>query len=535
MKFNTTLFAILSVFFLVSFASAVSVSTPVAFSIGDTTTTATFTNTNSTALEDVTYLLSSVTISDGTSQAVISPASGPINNLNSTLPQNVVFTLTPTVGALDDFKLGTYAVTITATGELSNSTAQLKFVRGFCSNGQAGNNISVSGIDISSDGADDETWKPLDTITIDVDFENTGDDDLKDIYVEMGLYDSTGKKKTGELTFSSSGDEKNDYGSLDSGDDDTVTFEFQIPADMKEDTYTLAIKAYSDKTGEDVDCDDDISQTVDVEKEDDEGKFIAFDNILLSPTEATCGDTVTLSFRAYNVGDEDQDKVNVSVFSKDLKFSNAEETSNLDMGDSITPSYSFVVPSGLADKTYSIEIDAEYDYNKGVYRGGLDESYKIALKVFGCSTSNTLVSITASMLSEKALVGEQLKIKSTISNLQTTDKTFVVDAANYESWADLDSVSEKIFTLAPGASKEVTLTFTVDENADSGEQTFDVEVTSGTAVESREVAVNLEKDSFLSSILPASIRSNSMFWIIGLINLVLIILIIVVAIKLARH
>jgi len=94
----------------------------------------------------------------------------------------------------------------------------------------------------------------------------------------------------------------------------------------------------------------------------------------------------------------------------------------------------------------------------------------------------------------------------------------------------LSSMSDRVLTLTPGQSKAVTLNFNVNKDA-SGEQSFTITATSSGKTESRDVAVNIGASSSGSSFF----GNNALVWVIGLINLVLIIVIIIVAVKLSRR
>jgi uncharacterized membrane protein len=87
--------------------------------------------------------------------------------------------------------------------------------------------------------------------------------------------------------------------------------------------------------------------------------------------------------------------------------------------------------------------------------------------------------------------------------------------------------------LNAGESKDVTITFTVDKDA-AGEQTFTLEVRDGTKLSSKEVAVTIAKEKSFSS-LSGLFANKKLLWIVGAINLVLIILIIVLAVRMLRH
>jgi uncharacterized membrane protein len=82
--------------------------------------------------------------------------------------------------------------------------------------------------------------------------------------------------------------------------------------------------------------------------------------------------------------------------------------------------------------------------------------------------------------------------------------------------------------LNAGESKDIVFTFDVADDA-SGTNSFVIEVQSGDKQESRTVSVAVEGKSGFS------FAGNSMIWIIGAINVILIILIIVVAVSISRR
>lgn len=425
-------------------------------------------------------------------------------------------------------------------GDVQSETVSFLIREGFCSYGSVGNNLSLSNIDLSNDGDDDETWMPLDTISVDVDVENNGNDDITDVYVEIALYDSQGKNRINDVDFLSQDDEKYKIGKIRDDDKESHTFEFQIPADMDEGNYKLAVKAYSKDTGENVDCadtaddfDNGVYQSIEVEKETDEGKYIAFDNVVLSPSEATCGDVVTLSFTAYNIGDEDQDQIKINVYSNELKIDQEQELKkNFDQGDNEDFEFNFVVPQNLEDKSYRIQISSEYDYRNGVYREKSDDSYNLLFKVFGCSVSTVLENkvnpIQSAKLNSDAVAGESLEISVLIMNPTSEEKTYLIGANGYESWSNLESISKRLVTLEPGKSQEVTFSFNTDKDV-SNEESFEVEVTEGTNTYTQEVAVQFDKATSGNLF-----GDNSLIWIIGIVNVLLILIIIIVAVRFSR-
>ena len=428
---------------------------------------------------------------------------------------------------------GTNTVTVKATDTGVNSTADFSLVEGFCPVGRQGINLSLTDVDVSNTGrGDDDEWQPLDVIKVEVDVENKGATDLDDVTVVLGLFDSTGKNVANKLDYTTKDEEEADVGDIRDGDEETATFEFKVPADFKTGNYKLVFKAYSDDISQSTVCTDTVAESlvenIQVREEDDEGKFIAFDNIVISPAQATCGDAVTVTFDAVNVGEDDEDKVKVNLFSKDLQVNQFSEiTQGLDQGDSKLMSFSFQVPQ-VVDKTYYLEITADYDYRNGNYHKATDESAKNGLRVFGCAGTPVAGSsaITAQLASE-AVAGKPLLVKATITNTGDKAGVFAVTASGFESWASLSDISDRLVQLDAGKSKEVTLTLQPTKSA-SGEKVFTLETRSDTGnVQSRQVAVTLAKATVFSG--------NNWVWVLAGINVVLVILIIVVAVVVSRR
>src|SRR3989344_7391361 len=107
------------------------------------------------------------------------------------------------------FNFGKYQTTLTATAKnasdpsqvLSTTTATINYVKSFCNSGAVGGNLSLNNVDISSSGDDDEDWKALDEITIEVDVKNDGNDDVDDVFVELAMFDSSGRNVVNDFDF----------------------------------------------------------------------------------------------------------------------------------------------------------------------------------------------------------------------------------------------------------------------------------------------------------------------------------------------
>jgi len=281
-------------------------------------------------------------------------------------------------------------------------------------------------------------------------------------------------------------------------------------------------------------------EEIDVERENDEGNFIAFEDSAITPSQLTCGEKAVLTTNVYNIGDEDQDQVKVTLFDSDLGVNTFFEIRNdLDQGDKEEVTFNFAIPQNLKDGIYYMSLWAEYDYNRGSYREKSEEETKVPVTISGCSAATTQpsgkpASITA-VLGSDAAAGKELVVDATITNLKSKSTSFVVSGLEYEDWATLSDISERIITLDAGESKEITFRFDVNNDV-SGEQSFVVEARTGdNEAVTREVAVNIAGRTGGITGFASFGEGNSLIWIIGIINVVLIVLIIIVAVRISRR
>ena len=393
---------------------------------------------------------------------------------------------------------------------------------------------------ITNDGAGTSTkWKPLDAITVDVKVKNGNVATMDTVMVQLALLDSNGVDQTDEVTFTNKDENIIELGDLSKNDDDTVTFEFKVPATLGEGDYNLVVKAFEDGN-ENAECIDHLSsesiltmRDVKIEREtnSDDGRFIAFDEVKIQPTQVTCGDSVILKADAYNVGDEDQDRVKVMLSNTALGLSQFFEVKDLTSGDNKKLTFTFNVPQNLADGTYNLVLDAAYDYKSGSGSydvENLETPTTVPLKIVGCQPVETHVASISAALASDVKAGSELTITTTITNLQSSAKDFVVSASGYDSWATLSSISDRLVTLNAGASKQITIKLNVNKDA-SGDKTFAISAQSGSTTDTRDISVNVPAASTFS------FGGNSLIWIIGIINVVLIVLIVFVAIRLSRR
>ncbi len=426
--------------------------------------------------------------------------------------------------------------------------------KAFCKAGQQGGNLSITTINIDNieGSGDDNQWNLLDVLEVEVKVENNGDANVREVIVALGLFDSIGKNKISSLEFENSDEDKINLGTINDGSNKRTTFRFKVPADIADGSYKLAVKAYSDKDGENKECTDISSElsdgtfeSIDIQREDNTGKFIAFDNIVLTPSEAICGDSVSLSADVYNIGDEDQDQVKVILYNKEMNVNQEFEIrNNLDQGDNQKINFDFLVPqSGLTNnKAYQLRLSSQYDYSSGSYKESSDEDAIIPLKIISCGTSGTgptgnAKAIITAQLNSEAKAGKELIVRSTITNTMSQQGTFVLGVSGYQSWAALTDTTDRILQIAPGQSKDITFTFDVNADA-AGEQSFTIESISGDKTDRKDVSVEITGTQTTISqpgFSLSSLGENTYLWIIGAVNVILIILIIVVAVRVSRR
>ncbi len=440
---------------------------------------------------------------------------------------------------LNELNLGTHSVQLTAKDTSTNATGTFSYSvsKDFCEEGNR-NSTKIKITNLEDKSSDTEwEWKPLDEIEIGVEIENILDDD-EDFIVQLALYDTEDE----DFVELEGDDVLEQEVSIDEDDSVDVTFEFQLPVDVEDSNgrYVLYVKAYLDgdedtycNSYEAEDVPDSETESIEINKEEHE----IFLGEISSSDSVRPGDTVTLSARAFNIGNSDEDKVKVELTNTKLGLDLESSSFDLDTGDSNTVDFSFVVPYNAESGIYSLRLISYYNYKKS------SDSYSrqsdpvdVKLNVIGGSsnaTSATSAGITASLESE-AKAGEDMTVEVTIKNLGSVTSTFIIDVTDYEDWATLNSISSRLVTLSPGESEDVEVSLKLDDNA-TGEQTFRVESRLGSKIESKEVAVTISDSSSFFSTIADSLASKPILWVIGVINLVLIILIIYFIVKIFRR
>ena len=459
-------------------------------------------------------------------------------------------TSTITVAATVDFDkidIGTaYTDNIVLTEQSPGTdtvTIPVEFVSTFCSVGDAGSDLEITDVKIDNKDGDDDEWSPRDKIEVEVEVTNNNNNDkIKDVFVEIGLFDSTGKNIIKDME--DLDDEEIDLGSIDDDDEDTAMFTFTVPADFEDDNYKLVIKTYSDDLGQDVECSsesndlsDDLFETIEGEREEDEEKHIIFDNIKVSPNPAQCSEKIQITGELFNIGDEDyEDQVRVTMFSEGLGI-NTEKTirEDFDQGDSELVDFEFDVPATTEEKLYTIEFRTFYDYDDDddSYDEVSDEKFTTSIRIAGnCNIQNTNVAITANLDSEtpEAVPGKQVIINSKLRNTGDVATSYTVSVSGNSEWSSVSSIEPKIVNLLPGESRDVSIALTINEDA-TGDKELTIRANYDGKTTDQRIVLTIGDGKMAPADLGPFVnhlRDNWFIYLIILVNLVLIIAIILV-------
>jgi hypothetical protein len=469
------------------------------------------------------------------------------DSVTGLLIDSITGSKTITVDAVVDYSeisIGkTYSDNIVLTNiedDTQTISMPVSFVGSFCKYGEIGEDLEITDVKIDNNDGDDEEWSPLDEIEIEVEVSNNADDKIKDVIVELGLYNSEGKNIVKDLD--DLDNEEIDLGSIKDDDEDTAIFTFTIPADFESENYKLVLKTYSDDVGQDELCvaqtsefDNDYYQSISGEREEEEEKHVIIDNIKISPSLAQCGETVQVTAEVFNIGDEDyEDQVKITLFSQELGL-NLEEIvrEDLDQGDSEVIEFEFQIPAETTEKLYTLSFETFYDYDEDDddYDIESEDNFMATLRVEGnCAVIEKTARITAELDDEtpNAVPGKQVIINANLENTGDVETTYTLSVSGNSAWSELVSLDPQLVTLAPGDTKEVTIVISIDADA-KGDQEFKIRASYDSKTTEQRVALTMseEQDAELGPTVD-HLKSNWFIYVIILVNIILIIAIILV-------
>jgi len=381
---------------------------------------------------------------------------------------------------------------------------------------------------LSGFGDDENYWYPLDKIQVEVELKNTGNEKIKGIDLEWGLFDLSESplESTDDII---SGEES--IGTIKDGKRETITFELDLSEGDMEDLADGDYAFFVWATGEDQtdELDTCVSEMTKIHINIDD--FLVLQGLDLTNT-AQCESQVQYILSVWNIGDTDQEEVSVQVYNKELGINKIFEIGDVDAFEKADTDliFAFQIPKGLDEKSYRLKFTI-YDEDNDVFENDEDDEsiFTTYLKVEGnCYLGNASVN---ALLQEGGKAGEPLIIKTTITNTGTKVTTYALVTTGFEKWASAVEISQNNFALVPGESRDVLLTFNVNKDV-SGDQLLNLETYSDVGlISTQPISISIEKAGLnLSNLFE---KGNITGFII--LNVILIIIIILVVVKIVKR
>jgi len=401
--------------------------------------------------------------------------------------------------------------------------------------------LEIVEFDVINNGKGDDTeWEYLDEIEIEVTVENTGNDNINNVMVEIKILDeddNTITKRKMNLN-----DDSIDLGRIKDDDEETAIFKInEVPIDLENGDYRIYVRAYEDgneeeectSTSSDFTNDDETYFEFEI-VQNDGSTVIVKEN--LENIQASCGDKdIEVRVMVYNTGDNDEDKVLVMLENYKLGISEKYIIDNLRDKKGKEAVFYITIPDKVDKSFAELDIYTYYDYDDDedeldelvAYGESSEEEgdgFSIGLEILSCQTpSKTTIAIN---LESETVIGEQVVIKAIITN-EGEDSNFVISTSGLESWAESITISPLTASINKGESTEATITFVPTR---TGEQTFKINTISNGQTTSQSAVINIkEKPSILSGI------SNTMLYIIAGIALILILIFLILIVKVSRR
>jgi uncharacterized membrane protein len=538
--------SVLAVFLAISLVSATVTITGAPANIAQTSGTFSFPlNLTSDVTTTTATSLSIASITSGTNSIVFTPSitSIPAGNLVASTVYPI--TVTYTIPSAFEFSLGrSYSTSLilkdpanVTLGSQAISVAETKYCASDINN-DAGLAVKIEGFDIISGfGEDDDYMYPNDEVEFTINVEPKTYD-MDNIEVEWALY-----SKDGEEIMS---DTESDF-DLEQNDDKDVIISVKIdPNDLTAgvNDYVLYVKATGDGNGQIKGDDKDsaaagdgvsscasTSKNVEIVTDDE---FMIIEDLKAFPENATCGSEVEITGTIWNIWDDDQADVSVTVINTELGVNEKVLIGDIDSFDSADFSYKIKLSDRVLAKTYPVKLIIENEDGETLQnKDDVEAEFEVKVAVEGTCAPTQSVTISPYEIVSAGKVGGKLVVTVPISNSGADLTNYKLNAAAYTEWAESATIDKPTLSLGAGQSGEVTITFNVKSGIEAGEYFFNMEVTSPgtTFAKVQPVGVNIEKSSFS---LQSTFGDKWYLWVIGAVNVVLIIIIIAVALKVSK-
>lgn len=468
------------------------------------------------------------------------------NQINADQTLSIVSTITIPTGQTGNIA-GTIWADPSGAGSSKNVTFTVPITKAsippidynFCEiNGKIGD-LKIRDVTFTNNGAgDDLDWFLLDGVDIEVEVENThSTDNVKNVLVTIMVLDENDNDVTKDFEFDK---EEISLNTIKDGDSKIATFKIsEIPADLEAGRYKVYIKAYSDND-EDTQCtaeaatkylSEGLYQKIDVTRENDPAVILK-DKVLI--VSASCGDkNVELPLSIYNLGSDKEQKVLVTLRNSVLGINEKIVIDDLRAGKRKEIVFFLDIPKELSKNAYGLDIRTFYDYDdkedellETSYsensQDDLDKDYSARLEILSCTSPAPSVTANLNSIAE---MGTNLIVKATITN-NGEDNDFIISASEFESWANLISITPQSTSIKAGEYSEVLITLSPTT---SGSQAFKIDTIVDGEKYSQSVSVQIsEKPSVFSDI------NNATLYIIAGIVAVLILIFLVLIIRVSR-
>lgn len=380
--------------------------------------------------------------------------------------------------------------------------------------------LRVKVTDEELDNKDAWEWKPLDNIELEVEIDNIGDDDYE---YSVNLYFFKDEVEVNGDIASDEDDLEFDGFDVDEGKDEVETVNFQIDGQVEAGDYDLFVKVVRE---DDDECYVKLIKTnVEIKKQTRQ--------VVVKDVEASdsikAGETVSFEVEIANVGRNDEDKVKIHAYNKDLGINLYKEIDNLDEGDTEIVTFLITIPSTAKQGSYGVHFSTQYDYDDRDEKydevSDSDDDMTYSITVFGMTTAPTI----GAKLTSDAKVGKELTIDVTLTNNGDESETYdlIIEGA---SWAKNVELDDDSVLVKAGETKTVQLTLVPQE---SGAQAFTVKAVYGDEIKKQTVSVNIAAGAtgFLTGAFAGVGTLSYLIWAI----VILVILILIIAIiKLAK-
>lgn len=389
---------------------------------------------------------------------------------------------TVTILTTDETYVGSYTLSLALTGtgtvnttSTSSQTLNVRYL--YCDNPSNSTSRPINIEEIKNeDDLSGEDFEPLDVLKVEIKINNYDDEDKQTAVAEMVLVqrDSDLEDTDAKVKVKISDDSS-----------ETVKLNMTIPANAREGAAYIYVKVYND------DDDDNCEQVVIPINIEKSNRAVIPDKVDYSAS-SMCASTFTFSAEAANVGEEDEDKVDMTLTAFGKMYEDTID--NLDSGETSSRfSFEVEVPQNATVGQNKMILSFDYNYDEDDKTFDDSESFDYFTKVT-CEAKK----VTFTTETSTALANTQSEVRVLLSNPDTASKTYTLSAS--ADWATIASVTPSTVTLPANGQQYVVVKLTPNKDATVGLHNLSFKATYNGATEVVNVPVNLQKSSTASGI-----------------------------------